>query len=515
MYNVTLDTTGEYWFYLRKSRSDLEAEQRGEGETLAKHRKALFALAKRLSLNVTEVFEEIVSGESLFHRPEMLKLMEMMEQRPPKGVLVMDLDRLGRGNMQEQGLILDSFRRSNVYIITPNKIYDLRNESDELMTEVESLFARQELKIITRRLQRGRVASVEEGNYIATRPPYGYKIFKEGKERFLVPHPEQAPIVRQIFEWYAESLGANKIANRLNEMGVRSYTGKLWLGSAVLNILKNEVYIGLIQWRKKEQKKSKELGKKRDTKTRDRSEWISVKGKHEPLVSEDIFHKAQAFLKTKYHVPYQLENGITNPLAGLIKCAKCGYSMVYRPYTNQPGHIMCHNKECDNRSSRMAFVEEKLLLALEEWLEKYMFNLRKRENKVANMEAHMTIISELEREIVELDVQKNRLYDFLERRIYSEEVFLERSNNIQSRMENAKVALERTRAEMKQETDRKKTINNIIPEVKNVINVYRKSKDAAKKNALLKSIVVQATYKKEKTQRGNEFSLEVEMLLDI
>lgn len=57
--------------YLRKSRADLEAESRGEGETLAKHKKALMRTAKQLGLNIVRIREEIVSGESLFHRPEM------------------------------------------------------------------------------------------------------------------------------------------------------------------------------------------------------------------------------------------------------------------------------------------------------------------------------------------------------------------------------------------------------------------------------------------------------------
>ena len=50
-----------YSMYLRKSRADAEAEARGEGETLARHEKALLELAKRLHLNVTEIYREVVS----------------------------------------------------------------------------------------------------------------------------------------------------------------------------------------------------------------------------------------------------------------------------------------------------------------------------------------------------------------------------------------------------------------------------------------------------------------------
>lgn len=514
---MNIDLTGEFWMYLRKSRADLEAEQRGEGETFTRHKRALHKLGKDMNINITEIYEEIVSGESLFHRPEMLKVLERIEERPPRGVLVMDMDRLGRGNMQEQGLILDTFRRGNVLIVSPNKTYDLSNESDELMTEVQALFARQELKVITRRMQRGRVASVEEGNYIGTRPPYGYKIFKEGRDRFLIPHPDQSPIVKKIFEWYInEQIGTNKIANRLNEMGLRSYTGKTWIPSSILIILKNEVYTGLVQWKKKEQTKSKEPGKRRDTRTRDRSEWISVKGKHEPLISEDTFKKAQERLKTKYHVPYQLTNGITNPLAGLIKCAKCGYSMIHRPYANQAGHIMCINKECDNRSSRMEYVEDKILVALDLWLQDYtiQFNKTKRQSKAPSLEVHQNVMISLEKEMKELEQQKGRLHDFLERGVYTEEIFLERSKTLQDRIDQNIAASKQAKQEMENEQKRQVAKTSVIPELKKTIKMYRKTKDPAKKNALLKSILLHAIYKKEKHQRNDNFDLKLLLLID-
>src|SRR5690606_38402259 len=65
--------------YLRKSRADLEAEARGEGETLARHKKTLLETAQRLRLNIVKIYQEIVTGDSLIHRPEMLKLLDEVE----------------------------------------------------------------------------------------------------------------------------------------------------------------------------------------------------------------------------------------------------------------------------------------------------------------------------------------------------------------------------------------------------------------------------------------------------
>src|SRR5690625_1681018 len=183
-----------------KSRADIEAEERGEGETLAKHKKALLKIAQEKKLNIIRIREEIASGEGLTHRPQMLELLREVEDKKYDAVLVMDMDRLGRGNMQEQGLILEALRHSETKIITPRKTYDRTDEWDEEYTEFETFMARRELKLITRRMQGGRVRSVEEGNYIGTRPPYGYIIKETDSGRTLEPHPDQSPVVRLIFD---------------------------------------------------------------------------------------------------------------------------------------------------------------------------------------------------------------------------------------------------------------------------------------------------------------------------
>lgn len=80
--------------YLRKSRADEDLEKTiGEGETLSKHRKALLKFAKEKKLNIVEIKEEIVSGESLFFRPKMLELLKEVENKQYDGVLVMDMQR--------------------------------------------------------------------------------------------------------------------------------------------------------------------------------------------------------------------------------------------------------------------------------------------------------------------------------------------------------------------------------------------------------------------------------------
>lgn len=503
--------------YLRKSRADLEAEARGEGETLRKHKTALLKTAKQLNLNIIKIREEIVSGESLMHRTEMLELLKEVENNMYDAVLVMDMDRLGRGRMQEQGLILETFQKSKTKIITPRKTYDLSDEWDEEYSEFEAFMARKELKIINRRLQGGRLRSVEEGNYIATLPPYGYIIKQLDNGRTLEPHPEQAQVVKMIFEWYThpnhnERIATSKIAKRLNQLGYKTARGKEWNPSSVLNILKNAVYAGRIQWRKKEIKKSLTPGKKKDTRTRDRSEWIDVKGKHEPLISMETYQAAQEILKKKYHVPYQLENGITNPLAGVIVCGKCDAKMVRRPYTKQKPHLKCYNNpRCDCKSTNLELVEKRVLESLEQWLAAYKADwklVEEKKNETSTLhQINQTAIKKLQRELVEIDKQKDNLHDLLERGIYDVDTFLERSNKLVSRSESIKESITKLEKEIKTDLKRMEAKEEIIPQVERVLDLYYKTDDPKKKNSLIKTVLEKAVYTKEKHQYKDDFTL--------
>ncbi|MBU8905559.1 recombinase family protein [Desertibacillus haloalkaliphilus] len=502
--------------YLRKSRADLEAEARGEGETLAKHKKTLLKVAQKQNINIIKIREEIVSGESLMHRPQMLELLKEVENKKYNAVLVMDMDRLGRGNMREQGLILETFQQSKTKIITPRKVYDLSDEWDEEYSEFEAFMARKELKIITRRLQGGRIRSVEDGNYIATRPPYGYIIKELDNGRTLEPHPDQAPIVKMIFEWYThpdhtERIATAKIAAKLNQLGYKTYTGKKWSSSSVLTIIKNAVYAGRIQWKKKEQKKSVEPGKRRDTKTRPQEEWIDVEGKHEPIISLETYQKAQDILKKKYHVPYQLQNGITNPLAGLIKCGHCGSSVIKRPYTKQAAHIKCYNQFCESKSTRFEHVENRLIAGLKIWLEQYKAQWEQhapeKESDDSIVELKRNALVGLQKELEELQQQKNRLHDFLERGIYDEETYLERSETISNRINETRLYIEEAKSDIYEEKQREQAQKDIIPKVQNVLDMYRQDPDPSKRNALLKTVLDKAVYKKEKHQRNDDFEL--------
>ena len=192
-----------YLMYLRKSRADVEAEAHGAGDTLARHQDELLRAAKRLNLPVSKIYREIVSGDSIAARPVMQQLLDEVERGMWEGVLVVEVERLARGDTIDQGIVAQAFKLSHTKIVTPAKIYDPNNEFDEEYFEFGLFMSRREYKTINRRLQRGRVASVMEGKYTGNIPPYGYTRVKLQNEKgwTLEPDPDEAETVRLILSF--------------------------------------------------------------------------------------------------------------------------------------------------------------------------------------------------------------------------------------------------------------------------------------------------------------------------
>ena len=262
-----------YCIYLRKSRADAEAELLGEGETLARHEKTLLALAKKLKLPITKIYKEILSGETIAGRPVMQQLLQDVEAGIWQGVLVMEVERLGRGNTLDQGIILNAFKYSSTKIITPMKSYDPNDEFDEEYFEFSQFMSRREYKTILRRMQRGREASVKEGKFAGSIAPFGYRRVKLPQEKGFTLEIEdaEAAAVKLAYELYAygdpqpdgtfADIGRATIAKRLDQMGIRNRKGGTWATASVTRMLQNPVYIGKVHWNRRPEKKHTENGK--------------------------------------------------------------------------------------------------------------------------------------------------------------------------------------------------------------------------------------------------------------
>ena len=426
----------------------------------------------------------------------MIELLEEVKNKKYDAVLVMDLDRLGRGNMQDQGLILDTFKQSKTKIITPRKIYNLDDEFDEEYSEFEAFMARKELKLINRRLQRGRAKSIEEGKYISPDAPYGYEFKYDDKgKKYLAINDDQAAAVRLIFDMYLQNNGATKIANKLNSLGYETNNHIEFKAKAVRDILSNITYCGYVKW--------KTIDRKNHSRPRPNNEQIITKGKHEPIIDEFTFNRVQEIRKSKYISPTKTK--VSNPLAGIVVCKKCGHNLIQKI---SRGKIYLNCRHCNNKSSSLKYVEDAIIESLEGWLNKYKVKIELKDD-TSDIDKLKFEVKKLQRELNETEKQKSKLFDFLERGIYDDNTFLERSTILSSRIDDLKNRIAECNLSIITYKDNLQAKKQIIPTLEKVLQNYSNSNDAKEQNLLLKSVLDKVLYEKAKDAKKDEFNLEV------
>ena len=151
----------------------------------------------------------------------------------------------------------------------------------------------------------------------------GYKL---EKGRFTVV-PEEAEIVRKIFDLYLAGNGFCKIARILTNEGIKSYTGKAWNKSTLGEIISNVTYTGNLHLQKTY--RENHMTKKTMRNKGEKPLYI-VEGNHEPIISQEIFDKAQEIRKAKAVGKSGKRNGPAYPFTGLIYCGECGHLFKHK-----------------------------------------------------------------------------------------------------------------------------------------------------------------------------------------
>lgn len=494
----------DIFIYLRKSRKDAEEERRArekgeEIDVLKRHRRQLLEVAKKEKHNIIDILEEpIISGELIVDRPEIQRLLQLVEEGIADAVLVMDIDRLGRGDMYDMGTIYRAFKYSDTLFLTPTQVIDPDTEEAELMFGIKSVISREELKQINRRLQRGRRESALEGKWVSNRVPYGY--FKD-ENLFLHPDPETAWVVKKIFQMVLEGHGRDTIAQELDGIVKPPLQGEHWSVSTITWIISNEVYLGRVIWGKYRNIKRKD-GKYRRKKL-PRERWIIVENAHEPLVDEETFNLANIMHSEKWRPPKKERNALSNPLAGVLNCELCGCAMRYVPtYQGRRYQIRCVRKSCKGKQKGAIFelVEQRVIQGLEEIASSFEVdpNMSEKKKKDSLISFKRKSLESKEKELTKLNQQKDNLHDLLESKVYDISTFMERQTVLVSKIKTVQGEVESLQAEINEEKEREKHKKEVVPKIKSMLEEYRSTDDVLRKNQLLKSVLHKATYLRKK-----------------
>lgn len=485
--------TEKYLVYLRKSRSDGDHET--VEDVLSKHETIIQEFALKTFGNTIPdncIYREVVSGETIQDRPMIKTLLDLIQNEPIKGVLTIEPQRLSRGDLSDCGTIIRAFRYTDTLIITPTKTYDLSDKFDRKFFEMELMRGNDYLEYIKEIMMRGRIASVNEGNFIGSVPPYGYDKVKIGKSYTLVPNAE-ADTLRMIFELYAnDKLGTTMIANRLNDLGIKPRKSPYWTNASIRDILHNPVYIGKIRWNwRKTIKKYENGGIITSRPKSDPDSWMIVDGKHEAIISEELFQAVQ--MRFGNTPRSKVNHELVNPFAGLIRC-QCGKVMIQQ--AQRKGirtRIHCPNqKYCGNKSAACEDLEQVITEALNNIIKDFQSKLS--ENK-PRYNTSSEIINKLSKELNILENQQNKLYDLLEQGIYTSAVFVARNEALAEKRNKIEAAIIKAKELSQSAINYKEMIVSLSDAVE---VIQRKNISPKRKNILLKSVIKEITYSRKK-----------------
>lgn len=494
--------------YLRKSRADDAHET--ISETLQKHESILQALCRKGKYIVPEdcIYREVVSGENIFSRPQMIRLLEDVTSGKFRSVLCIDIDRLGRGDMRDQGLILETFKNSDTLIVTPDKIYDLNNEMDEELTEFKTFISRREYKMITKRLKRGREQTVKAGGFVAE-PPYGWKRATINNLPSLEPDEVEGPIMQMIVQMYGNQEPIQAIINRLEIMGIKNRRGQTFCRSSIRHIATNPVNAGLIVWnRYKNIRKGQNGAPARYEIENPPEDVICIKGVHSPQVSVEDYERCVHVCKNR-SAPSRVKGQhgfVRNPLAGLIICGNCGHKMqLQHSVSKNTNTILCMAPGCIAGAS-LTKVELILIDILRAKLEDIQAGKGERKSNQQLAEIRKTIRA-IEKKVQTLKKQQSKLYSLLEQDVYSIEVFQERNQVISCQLADADLQLSQLCAQQDELSNRSQ--ERLAERIQNVLASYWQA-DAKERNRLLKTVVEKSIYYRD--HRTTPFSLDVTFL---
>lgn len=502
-----------YVKYLRKSRFDRDYAELSIEETLKRHEAILDKLAGDRGYHIAKTYYEVVSGESIAARPEIQKMLEEVSLGLYAGVLVVDVERLARGNGADQAYISQVFQFSGTKIITPLKVYDPSNEFDEEYFEFGLFMSRREYKTINRRLVRGRDSSAAEGKYINSIAPYGYTRIKLPNEKgyTLEPHPEEADVIKKIFSLFLNHAGTKIIANYLNDHQIPTRHGGLWTYSTISNIITNPIYMGKIRRGWSKQVKTIENGqvKKHIKRHKNLEDYQVYDGLHPALISEDQFMLAQEIrMGRQTSVKVKDEFALQNAFAGLLYCGICGKRVGRTTSSQSRGgtpRLRCVNgRNCHNSSADYDVVEKEIITALRTWLEGYRVKIDTVgfADDIAEQKA---LLEKCDQELAKLNLQLENAFDLVEQGVYTLDLFRERRERLNSAIAEGKERRSRISTAIEKLEASETCQSNLIPQTEELLASYAEMTNQ-ERNDLLKAILRKIEY-----QKGADGTIEIDL----
>lgn len=364
------DKTYHAAIYLRLSQEDgdISVSDKNESNSISTQRDLIQAFLRKQAdiLYETEFCDDGYTGTN-FDRPGFTDMMKAVREKRVDCIIVKDLSRFGRDYIESGKYIQKIFPMLGVRFIAINDGYDsadTENQSNDFVLPFKNLINDSYCRDISIKSRSNLDVKRRNGEFVGNFAVFGYMRSPDDKHKLIVDE-EAAVVVRNIFNWKQEGWNAQQIANHLNKLhfpspmeykrkcghnyrtSFKTKTVAQWSAVAVLRILKNPVYTGVL-----EQGKTTTPNYKVKTRiVKDESKWVRVENAHEAIITPAQFELVQTVLGIDTCRAEGQDE--IYPFSGMIYCADCQSPMIHRTATaggKKYQYYMCSGNKRDKDS---------------------------------------------------------------------------------------------------------------------------------------------------------------------
>ena len=238
-------------------------------------------------------------------RPAFQKLLNWISRKRVDVVVIYKVDRLSR-SLVDFAQVMEHFNKHGIGFVSVTQHFSTTDPVGRLTLNMLMSFAEFEREMIAERIRDKIRAARRKGQWTGGNAPLGYR----SENARLLVHEEEAPWVRQVFQWYLEGVSALAIAQRLNEAGVPLKSIQRprpapWTKDLVLRILRNRLYLGEIS-----------------------CQGEFVVAIHPGLIDPETFDRVRLMLLPKNRRDRHTCRNPTYLMRGTLRCGLCGSAMT-------------------------------------------------------------------------------------------------------------------------------------------------------------------------------------------
>lgn len=345
--------------YCRLSIEDRDKMKCDDSQSIHNQKSMLCDYCKERGWDIYDIYcDDGYSGVDR-NRPEFIRMLGDCQKSKIDIVLCKDQSRFSRDIVVIEEYINDKFLEWGIRFVGVADNSDSDSESYSTMRLFTSAYNEMYVKDISSKIRKTLSYKREQGQFIGSFAPYGYKIDPNDKHHLVIDE-DTADVVKMIFDMFVSGNGYRKIVQKLNEKGILSpsaykqKTGsnyvncnansssskRLWTQSTVAAVLRNEMYTGTLV-----QGKSRNVSYKNKKKKKvSPDKWIKISNTHEAIIDSQTWESAQQRIKSR--VRSSGTDMTLSPLSGKVKCAVCGKPMKRNVYYNKSKTIKYYSLQC-------------------------------------------------------------------------------------------------------------------------------------------------------------------------